>query len=288
MPKKMFLFAIPALLFFLTFWIVPIFQMFGYSVTNYDGFSPTYQFVGFQNYLKILQNDALLLSIKNTLIYTVVLVVVGNVLALAIAMALNTKIRGTGFYRTAMYIPTLFSAIVVGFIWSYVYEPKQGMIASLMNLVHLNGNSFNVLASFSGALYAIVFVDIWKGLGTSIVIYLAGLQTIDESLLEAGRVDGCNGWTLIRRIKLPLLSSAITINVILSVINGLKAFDYPFIMTNGGPGNSTNTLMYTIYQIAFNQQKFGRASAFGVVSFILIIAITAVMVLFMNKREVEL
>lgn len=288
MPKKMFLFAIPALLFFLTFWIVPIFQMFGYSVTNYDGFSPTYQFVGFQNYLKILQNDTLLLSIKNTLIYTVVLVVVGNVLALAIAMALNTKIRGTGFYRTAMYIPTLFSAIVVGFIWSYVYEPKQGMIASLMNLVHLNGNSFNVLASFSGALYAIVFVDIWKGLGTSIVIYLAGLQTIDESLLEAGRVDGCSGWALIRRIKLPLLSSSITINVILSVINGLKAFDYPFIMTNGGPGNSTNTLMYTIYQIAFNQQKFGRASAFGVVSFILIIAITAVMVLFMNKREVEL
>lgn len=120
------------------------------------------------------------------------------------------------------------------------------------------------------------------------IIYLAGLQTVDESLLEAGRIDGCTEWQLIRKVKLPLISSTITINVILNVIAGLKAFDYSFIMTNGGPGKSTKTLMFQIYEMAFDDQKMGRASAFSVMSFLIIIAITVFMLYFLNKREVEL
>ncbi len=284
----MYFFLIPAMLFFLVLWVYPVLQLFYYSVTNFNGINYNYEFVGLKNYVKIFENGTLVNSISNTLIYTVVVVVLSNVLGLAVAMALNTKIHLKGFFRTCAYFPALFSAIVVGFIWSYVYMPSSGMLASIVSLLGGDGAGFNPLGDFRVALFAIALVEVWKGFGTTMIIYLAGLQTVDESLLEAGRIDGCNEWQLMRMIKLPLISSTITINVILNVIAGLKAFDYSFIMTNGGPGKSTKTLMFQIYEIAFTDQKMGRASAFSVVSFIVIIAITVIMLLIMNKREVEL
>lgn len=286
--NKMYFFLIPAMLFFLVLWVYPVLQLFYYSVTNFNGINYNYEFVGLKNYVKIFENGTLVNSISNTLIYTVVVVVLSNVLGLAVAMALNTKIHLKGFFRTCAYFPALFSAIVVGFIWSYVYMPSSGMLASIVSLLGGDGAGFNPLGDFRVALFAIALVEVWKGFGTTMIIYLAGLQTVDESLLEAGRIDGCNEWQLMRMIKLPLISSTITINVILNVIAGLKAFDYSFIMTNGGPGKSTKTLMFQIYEIAFTDQKMGRASAFSVVSFIVIIAITVIMLLIMNKREVEL
>lgn len=286
--NKMYFFLIPALAFFLVFWIFPIVQLFYYSVTNFNGINYDYDFVGLKNYIKIFENGTLTNSIKNTLLYTVLMVLGSNLLGLCIAMLLNMKLRGKGVFRTCAYFPALFSAIVVGFIWSYVYMPSSGMIASILNVIGLDGSKFNPLGSFNIALYAIVIVEIWKGFGTTMIIYLAGLQTVDESLLEAGRIDGCTEWQLIRKVKLPLISSTITINVVLNVITGLKAFDYAFIMTNGGPGKSTKTLMFQIYEIAFTDQKMGRASAFSVVSFFIIIFITIFMLYFLNKREVEL
>lgn len=287
-PNRMYLFVIPALALFLVFWVFPVIQLFFYSVTNFNGINYNYDFVGIKNYVTLIKDGSLINSIKNTLIYTVLIVVGSNLLGLALAMALNVKIKGKTFFRTAAYIPALFSAIVVGFIWSYVYMPDSGMVASLMNMIGLDGSSFNVLGNFKTALYAIAIVEIWKGFGTTMIIYLAGLQTVDESLIEAAKIDGCTEWQLIRKVKLPLISATITINVILSVISGLKAFDYAFIMTNGGPGKSTNTLMFSIYKIAFTDQMMGKASAFSVISFMVIIAITIIMLIFMNKREVEL
>ncbi|WP_373216016.1 carbohydrate ABC transporter permease [Ruminococcus sp. 5_1_39BFAA] len=287
-PNRMYVFLIPAMAFFLVFWIFPILQLFYYSVTNFNGINYDFDFVGMKNYIKIFDNGTLMNSAKNTLIYTVVMVICSNLIGLAVAMLLNMKIRAKGLFRTCAYFPALFSAIVVGFIWSYVYMPGSGMIAGLMNLVGLDGSAFNPLGNFKTALYAIAIVEIWKGFGTTMIIYLAGLQTVDESLLEAGRIDGCTEWQLIRKVKLPLISSTITINVILNVIAGLKAFDYSFIMTNGGPGKSTKTLMFQIYEMAFDDQKMGRASAFSVMSFLLIILITVFMLYFLNKREVEL
>lgn len=286
--NKMYYFIIPALSFFLVFWIFPVLQLFYYSFTNFNGINYQYDYVGFKNYIKIFENGSLLNSVKVTLIYTVIIVVLSNLIGLAAAIVLNTKIRGKGFFRTCAYFPALFSAIVVGFIWSYVYMPSSGMIASILTALGLDGSSFNPLGSFTWALLAIALVEVWKSFGTTMIIYLAGLQTVDESLLEAGRIDGCSEWQLTRFVKLPLISSTITINVILSVISGLKAFDYSFIMTNGGPGKSTKTLMFQIYEIAFEDQKMGRASAFSVVAFVVIILITVVMLYFMNKKEVEL
>lgn len=285
--NKLYVFAIPALVLFLTLWVYPVLQLFYYSVTNFNGINYDFDFVGMKNYVKIFDNGSLVNAIGNTLTYAIVTVVLSNLIGLSVAMALNTKIRLKGLFRTSAYFPALFSAIVVGFIWSYVYMPTSGMIANLINALGGNGASFNPLGNFRIALFAIALVEVWKGFGTTMIIYLAGLQTVDDSLLEAGRIDGCTEWQLITKVKLPLIYSTITINVILNVIAGLKAFDYSFIMTNGGPGKSTKTLMFQIYEIAFTDQKMGRASAFSVVAFFVIILITILMLLFMNKREVE-
>lgn len=286
--NRMYLFLIPALAFFVVLWVYPLLQLFTYSITNFNGVDYNYDFVGLKNFTRIFKNGSMIKSIANTLIYTVVVVVLSNLIGLGIAMALNTKIHFKGIFRTCTYFPALFSAIVIGFIWTYVYMPRSGMIASLIGMFGGDPSSFNPLGSFNFALLAIAIVEVWKAFGTTMIIYLAGLQTVDESLLEAGRIDGCTEWQLIHMIKLPLIYSTITINVILNVIAGLKAFDYSFIMTNGGPGSSTQTLMFEIYDIAFTQQRMGRASAFAVISFLVIIVITILMLLFMNKKEVEL
>lgn len=286
--KRMYLFMIPALVFFLAFWIYPVLQLFFYSITNFNGINYDFDFVGMRNYVKVLTNGTLSNSMKNTLVYTIITVLASNLIGLAVAMILNTKIRLKGLFRTCAYFPALFSAIVVGFIWTYVYMPSSGMVASLITLLGGDGTAFNPLGNYTTALSAIAIVEIWKGFGTTMIIYLAGLQTVDESLLEAARIDGCTEWQLIRMVKLPLISSTITINVVLAVIGGLKAFDYSFIMTNGGPEKATKTLMYQVYETAFTDMKMGRASAFSVLAFAFIIIITMLMLFFMNKREVEL
>lgn len=286
--NKMYFFLIPALAFFLTLWIYPVLQLFYYSITDFNGINYNFNFVGIKNYIKVLSNGTLTNSMKNTLVYTVVTVVASNLIGLSVAMILNTKIRLKGLFRASAYFPALFSAIVVGFIWSYVYMPGSGMIANLITILGGDGTRFNPLGNYKVALLAIAAVEIWKGFGTTMIIYLAGLQTVDETLIEAARIDGCSEWQLMRFVKLPLISSTITINVILSVIAGLKAFDYSFIMTHGGPGKSTKTLMYQVYETAFTDMKMGRASAFSVLAFALIILITVLMLIYMNKKEVEL
>ncbi|MBR1692385.1 MAG: sugar ABC transporter permease [Lachnospiraceae bacterium] len=287
MPNRMYIFAVPALLLFSVFWIYPVLQLFYYSFTNFNGINYNYDFVGFKNFARIISEGSLLNSILNTLLYTLIIVVVSNVIGLALAFMLNMGLKGTRFYRTAVYIPALFSAIVVGFIWSYVYMPSSGMVASIVDLFGGEGKWLNLLGNYQTALVSIAAVDIWKNIGTTMIIYLAGLQTVNESYVEAGMIDGCTDWQLIKYIKLPLISTTITINVVLNVIAGLKAFDFSFIMTNGGPGRATNTLMFSIFQMAFNDQMMGKASAFSVVSFAVIVLITIIMLIHMNRKEVE-
>ncbi|MBQ9060750.1 MAG: sugar ABC transporter permease, partial [Firmicutes bacterium] len=159
--NKMYLFLIPALTMFLIFWIYPVLQLFYYSVTNFNGINYDFDFVGLKNYAKVLSNGTLTNSLKNTMIYAVFTVVLSNVIGMAIAMILNTRIRFKGFFRTCAYFPALFSAIVVGFIWSYVYMPGSGMIGNLLTLIGMDGTAFNPLGNYKTALYAIAIVEIW-------------------------------------------------------------------------------------------------------------------------------
>lgn len=283
--RILFLFIVPALVFYLIFWISPVLMSFFYGLTNWSGLGD-YDFVGLDNFKFLIKEGTLFNSMRNTIIYAVIVVVWGNLQALALALLLNMKLKARGAFRTIFYIPALFSTIVVAFIWSYVYAPYYGMSYEVLGKVGI-GENLNLLGSTSTALIAVAFVETWKTSGTMTIIYLAGLQNIPEEVMESARIDGCSAWQSTIRVKIPMLANTITINVMLGLINGFKSFDYVFALTGGGPGTSSSTLMYSIYKMAFMEGQFGKAEALAAVAFIFILAISVVTLLIMKRKEIE-
>lgn len=283
--RILFLFIVPALVFYLIFWISPVLMSFFYGLTNWSGLGD-YDFVGLDNFKFLIKEGTLFNSMRNTIIYAVIVVVWGTLQALALALLLNMKLKARGAFRTIFYIPALFSTIVVAFIWSYVYAPYYGMLYEVLGKVGI-GENLNLLGSTSTALIAVAFVETWKTSGTMTIIYLAGLQNIPEEVMESARIDGCSAWQSTIRVKIPMLANTITINVMLGLINGFKSFDYVFALTGGGPGTSSSTLMYSIYKMAFMEGQFGKAEALAAVAFIFILAISVVTLLIMKRKEIE-
>ena len=283
--RILFLFIVPALVFYLVFWISPVLMSFFYGLTNWSGLGD-YDFVGLDNFKFLIKEGTLFNSMRNTIIYAVIVVVWGNLQALALALLLNMKLKARGAFRTIFYIPALFSTIVVAFIWSYVYAPYYGMLYEVLGKVGI-GENLNLLGSTSTALIAVAFVETWKTSGTMTIIYRAGLQNIPEEVMESARIDGCSAWQSTIRVKIPMLANTITINVMLGLINGFKSFDYVFALTGGGPGTSSSTLMYSIYKMAFMEGQFGKAEALAAVAFIFILAISVVTLLIMKRKEIE-
>ena len=283
--RILFLFIVPALVFYLIFWISPVLMSFFYGLTNWSGLGD-YDFVGLDNFKFLIKEGTLFNSMRNTIIYAVIVVVWGNLQALALALLLNMKLKARGAFRTIFYIPALFSTIVVAFIWSYVYAPYYGMLYEVLGKVGI-GENLNLLGSTSTALIAVAFVETWKTSGTMTILYLAGLQNIPEEVMESARIDGCSAWQSTIRVKIPMLANTITINVMLGLINGFKSFDYVFALTGGGPGTSSSTLMYSIYKMAFMEGQFGKAEALAAVAFIFILAISVVTLLIMKRKEIE-
>lgn len=284
--RILYLFILPALILYLTFWILPVLMSFYYGFTDWSGIGK-YKFIGFHNFISLSKDGTLLTSLINTFIYAAFSVVYGNILALSLSMLLDLKLRLKSFFRPMFYIPTLFSSVVVGFIWGYVYAPYNGMLSGVFEMLGLAKYAPNFLANSHTALIATAFVEKWKAIGVMVVIYLAGLQNISQDAVESGMIDGCNTWQIIKNIKIPLLSNSITVNVILGVISGLKAFDYIYIMTGGGPGKSTNTLMYSVYKMAFLENQYGLAEALAAISFIIILIISIAVLGYMKKKEIE-
>jgi len=284
--RILYLFVVPAFLIYFIFWIMPVIMSYYYGLTDWTGVGD-YKFVGLRN-LKILWNDGTLVStLKNTVIYAVYAVVWGNVQALALALILNINLKMKGFFRTIFYIPALFSTIVIGFIWSYVYAPRFGMIYEIFSLLGLSDFAPNLLGKASTALIAVAFVERWKTAGTMTIIYLAGLQDIPDEVLESARIDGCNSWQMILHVKIPMLANTITINTMLGLISGFKAFDYIFTLTHGGPGSATSTLMYAVYKMAFIENQYGVAEALAAVAFLLILTVSVITLVLMKRKEIE-
>lgn len=279
------LFIVPALLMYVTFWILPVLMSFFYGVTNWSGMGE-YKFIGLNNFKYLLKDGTMFNSMKNTVIYAVFVVTYGNIQALTLALILNKKLKAKGFFRTVFYLPALFSTIVVAFLWSYVYAPYYGMISEIFNKLGLDVVP-NLLGQKGTSLLASAFVETWKTSGTMTIIYLAGLQNISEEVIESAKIDGCTGWQAIRFVKIPMLSNTITINVMLGLIGGFKSFDYVFALTGGGPGNSSSTLMYSIYKMAFVESQFGKAEALAAVAFLFILIISVIVLRIMKRKELE-
>lgn len=283
-----FMFIAPAFVLFTLFVIVPTISSVYYSFTSWDGISTDIKFIGLANYKEIFTSARFGNALKNTAILTVFISIFENVIALAFALMVDHVRWGKNFFRSAFYIPVLISGIVSGFIWKIMYNYNFGTFNSLLQGVGLGEYRQDWLGNTSLTLLMIGLVLIWKGAGYYMIIYLASLQGVPTELIEAAEIDGASAWQRFKSITVPLISGAFTINFTLSLIKGLKVFDEINVMTDGGPGFTSETLVYLLYKVGFNEGRQGFGTAVGIMLLFIIIILNTLQQKFLRSREVQM
>jgi raffinose/stachyose/melibiose transport system permease protein len=281
------LFLLPALVIFTAFVIYPILGSLYYSLTDWDGLTPNLHFVGFANFRQLLSDSTVFIDVRNTLVFAVSVMVVQNGIALLLAVILDGFLRRLTFLRVLFLLPAMFSALAIGYIWSYIYSPTFGFLDTFLSKIGLSAWQKDWLGNPHLTLASLIFTNCWEFMGLSMVIFLAGLQAVPAELCEAASIDGTSGWQRFRYITFPLIAPAVTINVVLTMIGSMKTFDLIFVMTNGGPGNASETLALRIYNEAFNLNHFGYATAVGIVMSLFILGLSVLNLRLLRKREVE-
>ncbi len=281
-------FIAPAFILFTLFIIVPTISSIYYSFTSWDGINPNVKFIGLANYKEIFTSARFGNALKNTVLLTIFISVFENAIALGLALIVDNVRWWKNLFRSSFYIPVLISGIVSGFIWKIMYNYNFGTINSILKITGLADLRQDWLGNTGLTLSMIGMVLIWKGAGYYMVIYLASLQSVSPELIEAAQIDGANPWHRFKSITLPLISGAFTINFTLSLINGLKVFDQINVMTDGGPGFTTETLVYLLYKAGFNEGRQGFGTAVGMMLLFIIILLNALQQRFLRSREVQL
>jgi len=277
-------FTLPALAIYSVFLIYPAFRTVRLSLTNWDGIAPTWRHVGLKNYDRLLQNDIFHLALKNTLIWSVAIIVVPCTLGLFLAVALNEEFRGRAVFRTIFYAPGVLPLVGVALIWGWIYNPQFGFLNQFLIKIGLESLSQPWLCQPSTALWATIVAGVWVRTGFPMLIYLAALQAIPKELFEAARIDGARGWRVFRDITFPQLGPTHVVVVALSVIDSLKVFDLIYAMTYGGPGNDTQVIGTWVYFNIFNFNKAGYGSAIAVVGASISLLIGIPYVLFQARK----
>lgn len=283
-----FAFIAPAFLFFTLFIIVPTLASVYYSFTSWDGLNPVVKFIGLANYKEIFTSARFGNALKNTVLLTVFISILENAMALILALLVDNVRWGKNFFRSAFYVPVLISGIVSGFIWKIMYNYNFGAINSILNSIGMGEFKQDWLGNPKLTLLMVGVVLIWKGAGYYMIIYLASLQSVPTDVVEAAAIDGASPWQRFKAITIPLISGAFTINFTLSLINGLKVFDQISVMTDGGPGFTTETIVYLLYKVGFNEGRQGFGTAVGIVLLFIIILLNAVQQKFLKSREVQM
>ena len=263
------IFILPAMLGILIFIIIPIICSFGLSFTKWDLLNPI-QFVGLSNYKEIFSEQLFYKILLNTVVFAVSTSVFGVIIPLILASILNTKIRGSEFYKTAYFLPFITPMIVIGIVWEWIFDPNIGMLNHILHL-HINW-----LYDTHFALPALVIISVWKLIGYNMVIFLSALSGISQSLFEAAKIDGATPFQTFKNVTVPMLSPTIFFVVIITAISSFQVFDLIYLMTEGGPLDSTNVLVYAIYKNAFEYFNVGKASAIAYVLFTIILVLTLV------------
>ena len=246
-----------------------------YSFTDWNGLAATWRIVGFENFAEVLEDRRALAALGNTVLLALVVTVAQNAIGLALALAVNRTLKTRNWLKVVFFAPVVLTPIVAGYIWSYLLAPA-GALNEFLTGVGLQSWTRDWLGDPDTALYAICAEIIWQFSGYSMVIFLAGLQAIPEEVLEAATIDGANAWKRFRHVVFPLLNGAVVINVMLSLIGGLKQFDQVTAMTGGGPGTATETISTTIYKSAFSSGEYPLSIALAVVMTILIAVLAAI------------
>jgi raffinose/stachyose/melibiose transport system permease protein len=274
----------PALILFLLFVIIPLIQAVYFSLTDWNGISADYNFIGFKNYLTFFSDSYILHSTGATLKYTITVTILQNLLALGLALALNQAFKGRNIIRTLFFIPSLLSPLVVGYIWSFLFSDPIMKFGRTLGIDIL---AKNILSSSSLAIFAAAFVSVWRSAGWTMMIYLAGLQNIPKELEEAAAIDGAVYRQRLRHIILPLIAPSFTINFILTFERSLKDFDSIFALTSGGPGDATMTMALNIYRESFFFSRGSYGTAIGVVMFAAMVILTLLQLKFFQKGEAK-
>ena len=263
----------------------PLFSSFYYSLTNWNGFDANYSFVGFDNFAKIASDRLFLQATINTAIWMAAAIVLPTGLGLLLALLLDAKVLGARVFKSIFYLPICLSAVIVGQIWTWIYQPDWGLLNTVITQVSGEKFKYAWLAKPDTALWSVIVAWSWQQTGLSMVIYLAGLTAIPGDLLEVCEIEGATPWQRFCRVVLPLLAPSTVVVIALSVINSLKGFDILYIMTGGGPFNSSDTLAMHMYNESFKKYLMGYGAAISVVLFLVAMAIIGLY--FRQLRKVD-
>lgn len=279
-------FTAPALIFYAIFLLIPTISGMYYSFTDWNGLNPNYSFIGLGNFVESLKEDPdFLNSLWFTLKYVLVMIVLQNVLALALAVLIESRTRTKGFFRTVFFMPNMISTIISAFMWTFVFSSVLPQIAEKTAIAFL-GQSW--LGDPKVSFFSIIIVSLWNGVGYMMIIYLAALQGVPQSLKEAAIIDGANAFQTLRSVTMPMITHAITICFFLTLNGAFKVYEVVYGLTGGGPGRSTQVITMNIYEEAFsNNFRYGYASAKSVILFAIVLIFTLIQLRVMKKREVE-
>ena len=273
---------LPMLILFLIFSTYPVIEGVFFSFTDWDGLNSKFNFIGLQNYKTFFHDFVVLKPLYNTFIYAFWVTIIQNICALALALALNQKFKTKNLLRTFIFVPVVLSSLIVGYIWSYLFTEPIAMLGDMLGIEVMK---YNLLGNKATSLAAGIFVSVWKGVGYTMVIYLAGLQNIDKEVKEAALVDGAKGFQHFRYVTFPLIAPSFTINIVLVMEGAFKQFDLIFALTGGGPGNSSELLSLTIYRESFEFYRAGYGTTMGVILALIIIVLSLFGLVVLRKRE---
>lgn len=266
------LFVSPNLVLFSVFTFWPIGFTLYLSFTDWNMIRPVKRLVGFENYAYLFGSPTFYKVALNTFTYAAATVVGQLALGLLLAILLFNPIRGRALFRTAIFLPYITTTAAIAVVWIFIFDPEFGLFDPILGLIGLDSPRW--LSDPAWALPAIIIVGIWKMVGFSTVIYLAGLSSVDTEVQEAARVEGANEWQVFRHVTFPLLAPITFFLTVTGLIRAIQTFDIPAVMTDGGPLNATNLYVYYLYELSFEQFRAGRASALAMIFFIVLIAIT--------------
>ncbi|WP_079479187.1 carbohydrate ABC transporter permease [Halobacillus salinus] len=276
---------LPALLVVTVFILYPFINGIRVSFTDWNGFSQTKNWVGVEQYVRMFQDPTTGLVVKNTLLYGIGSTLLQNAIGLLYALLLNQSIRFKAITRTIVYLPVIISPLVMGYIWYFFFAYQNGALNDALMLFGFN--PINALGNPDLNPWIIVFVNTYQFVGIAMIIYLAGLQSISKDYYEAAVIDGASAFQKFKNITLPLLMPAITINMVLNIIGGLKLFDVILALTGGGPGNASQSMSTFMYSLYFDRQDAGYAATQGVLMAFIILILSLIALVYFKRKEVD-
>jgi ABC-type sugar transport system permease subunit len=276
-------FILPNFIGFAALTLVPVIVLFYMSLTNWNIFGNA-QFIGLDNFTKLIGDNSFRVAFLNTLYYSVMHIPLTIVVSLGLALLLNNKLRGVAFFRTAAFFPYITSIVAIALVWNLLLSPEYGPVNEILRFLGLQ-NPPGWLTSADWAMPGVVIVSTWRDMGYYMVLFLAGLQTVPRELHEAARVDGASAIQRFFNVTLPCLRPTMFFVTVMLTINSFKIFDLILVMTEGGPGQSTLVISQFIYRKGFEENQFGYASAAAVVLFFLCILVTIAQFLWNKKRS---